>query len=247
LAAPGDARGKLEALKRLLVGSLGFESVAVFVDGVDEIALLDPDRHPRALRAFARACCRNNELLSAGRLHLFFPATRQELGLDTSRAKRAARFDRHFVRDLRWSRQQLEELAERRFLAAAAEARLMAAAAAAEDGGDAGLPPPPVPATLADLFRGVEKDEWNAQLARLQTPREVLVAMGFLLARAEAKGAGGAAGAAAAGSGAAAGGGFGSPGGGVAAAAASSGATGAPLLTAQDVEAAVSRALEAAV
>ncbi len=29
-----------------------------------------------------------------------------------------ARFDRHFVRDLVWSRHQLEELAERRFRAA---------------------------------------------------------------------------------------------------------------------------------
>lgn len=29
-----------------------------------------------------------------------------------------ARFDRHFVRDLQWSRHQLEELAERRFMAA---------------------------------------------------------------------------------------------------------------------------------
>ncbi len=29
-----------------------------------------------------------------------------------------ARFDRHFVRDLTWSRHQLEELAERRFIAA---------------------------------------------------------------------------------------------------------------------------------
>ena len=29
-----------------------------------------------------------------------------------------ARFDRHFVRDLTWSRHQLEELAKRRFIAA---------------------------------------------------------------------------------------------------------------------------------
>ena len=29
-----------------------------------------------------------------------------------------ARFDRHFVRDLTWSRHQLEQLAERRFIAA---------------------------------------------------------------------------------------------------------------------------------
>jgi hypothetical protein len=232
LAAPGDARGKLEALKRLLVGSLGFESVAIFVDAVDECPLLSPDTHPRALRAFARACCRNNELLSAGRLHLFFPATRRELGLETSRAKRAARFDRHFVRDLRWSRQQLEELAERRFLAAL------------EGGTGAGAACPPR-ASLADLFRGVEKDEWNAQLARLSTPREVLVAMGCLLARAEAKGGLVVLGA---GGGAMAGGDeVGSPPRPPSSLAAVAAASAPPPLTAQDVEAAVSRALEAAV
>ena len=32
--------------------------------------------------------------------------------------RQEARFDRHFVRDLTWSRHQLEELAERRFVAA---------------------------------------------------------------------------------------------------------------------------------
>ena len=34
-----------------------------------------------------------------------------------------ARFDRHFVRDLTWSRHQLEELANRRFMAAQRGAR----------------------------------------------------------------------------------------------------------------------------
>ena len=37
-----------------------------------------------------------------------------------------ARFDRHFVRDLTWSRHQLEELANRRFLAAQRCARTSA-------------------------------------------------------------------------------------------------------------------------
>ena len=35
-----------------------------------------------------------------------------------------ARFDRHFVRDLTWSRHQLEELANRRFVAAQRVARV---------------------------------------------------------------------------------------------------------------------------
>lgn len=37
--------------------------------------------------------------------------------------KQEARFDRHFVRDLTWSRHQLEELANRRFIAAQHSAR----------------------------------------------------------------------------------------------------------------------------
>jgi hypothetical protein len=44
-----------------------------------------------------------------------FPAMQQE-----------ARFDRHFVRDLTWSRHQLEELANRRFIAAQHSARYSA-------------------------------------------------------------------------------------------------------------------------
>jgi hypothetical protein len=43
------------------------------------------------------------------------------------RNKQEARFDRHFVRDLTWSRHQLEELANRRFIAAQHSARYSAA------------------------------------------------------------------------------------------------------------------------
>ena len=54
--------------------------------------------------------------------HCMSPATplipRLALDLSTDRTLKEARFDRHFVRDLVWSRHQLEELAERRFRAA---------------------------------------------------------------------------------------------------------------------------------
>lgn len=49
------------------------------------------------------------------RLHFFFPDSRLALDLNTDRTLKEARFDRHFVRDLSWSRHQLEELAERRW------------------------------------------------------------------------------------------------------------------------------------
>lgn len=57
-------------------------------------------------------------MLNFGRLHFFFPDSRLSLDLNTDRTLKEARFDRHFVRDLTWSRHQLEELAERRFRAA---------------------------------------------------------------------------------------------------------------------------------
>jgi hypothetical protein len=66
-------------------------------------------------------CCpchparRRNDLLNFGRLHFFFPDSRLALDLSTDKTLKEARFDRHFVRDLTWSRHQLEELAERRW------------------------------------------------------------------------------------------------------------------------------------
>ena len=44
-----------------------------------------------------------------------------------ARTPQEARFDRHFVRDLTWSRHQLEELAERRFMAAQQQRRQLQA------------------------------------------------------------------------------------------------------------------------
>jgi hypothetical protein len=51
-------------------------------------------------------------------MHFFFPDSRINLDLTTDKTLKDARFDRHFVRDMVWSRHQLEELAERRFQAA---------------------------------------------------------------------------------------------------------------------------------
>lgn len=65
-----------------------------------------------------------------------------------------ARFDRHFVRDLTWSRHQLEELAERRFVAAqrANGSRLLVHAQDAAWSGDAS---DAAHITFNDLFKQV--------------------------------------------------------------------------------------------
>lgn len=62
--------------------------------------------------------------MNFGRLHFFFPDSRLALDLSTDKTLKEARFDRHFVRDLVWSRHQLEELAERRFRAAQVKSQL---------------------------------------------------------------------------------------------------------------------------
>ena len=65
-----------------------------------------------------------------------------------------ARFDRHFVRDLTWSRHQLEELAERRFVAAQRAALRTNTSASAD-----GYTDPPssdaLGASFTDLFKKV--------------------------------------------------------------------------------------------
>ena len=110
-----SAQQKLELLQQLC-RSCGYSAVAVFGDCFDEVGMLDPLLYPTALKVFAREVCRN-EILNQGRLHFFFPDARASLDLSTDRVVREARFDRHFVRDLTWSRFQLQDLAERRFLA----------------------------------------------------------------------------------------------------------------------------------
>ncbi len=79
-----------------------------------------------------------------------------------------ARFDRHFVRDLTWSRHQLEELAERRFVAAqrAAGSRL---AAPSHDGAWTGDASDAIPTSFNDLFKQVRRPALSraAGIARL--------------------------------------------------------------------------------
>jgi hypothetical protein len=87
------------------------------------------------------------------------------LDLSTDRTVREARFDRHFVRDLNWSRFQLENLAERRFMAAQNESSTR----------------------FLDLFEHVSREDFSGAISKLSTPRELMVFMTELLARVEAR------------------------------------------------------------
>ncbi|GLC35414.1 hypothetical protein PLESTB_000567000 [Pleodorina starrii] len=197
-----SAHQKLELLSGL-VRLLGYETVAVFGDCFDEVTLLDPVRFPGAIKAFAREVCRN-DILNFGRLHFFFPDSRLALDLNTDRTLKEARFDRHFVRDLVWSRHQLEELAERRFRAAQQALR----DEAARSGGTPGLlnPSPsfspssepgglsatssgafgdPSTMSFADLFKKVRGEDFSSYLAKLSTPRELMIMMTEMFSRIE--------------------------------------------------------------
>mmetsp|Transcript_14825 Transcript_14825/g.25098 ORF Transcript_14825/g.25098 Transcript_14825/m.25098 type:complete len:508 (-) Transcript_14825:305-1828(-) len=160
---------KLELLQNL-VCALGYQSVAVFGDCFDEVGLLDPVSYPGALKAFAREVCKN-DILNFGRLHFFFPDSRIALDLNTDRVLKEARFDRHFVRDLVWSRHQLEDLAERRWRACQAS--------------DPSKNEDDTP-RFADLFSKVGAEDFSSSLAKLHTPRELLIMMTEMLARIEA-------------------------------------------------------------
>ena len=150
--------------------------------------LLDPVQYPGAIKVFAREICRN-DLLNFGRMHFFFPDSRLALDLNTDKTLKEARFDRHFVRDLTWSRHQLEELAERRFLAAQIEAQRRAAQ---RGNGKDGAPHEPTPLgvadvveaagkgrtyTFADLFEAVRVEDFSSYLSKLATPRELMIMM----------------------------------------------------------------------
>lgn len=172
-----SAHQKLEHLTSL-VRLLGFESVAVFGDCFDEVNLLDPVTYPGAIKAFAKEVCRN-DLLNFGRLHFFFPDSRLALDLNTDKTLKEARFDRHFVRDLTWSRHQLEQLAERRFVSAQ-----KASASLAGDGAAASLSNGPI--TFSSLFEKVRVEDFSSYLAKLSTPRELMIMMTEILARMEA-------------------------------------------------------------
>ncbi|KAA6417862.1 MAG: hypothetical protein FRX49_12160 [Trebouxia sp. A1-2] len=179
-----SAHQKLELLSSL-VKLLGYESLAVFGDCFDEVVLLDPVQYPGAMKAFAREVCRN-DLLNFGRLHFFFPDSRMSLDLNTDKTLKEARFDRHFVRDLTWSRHQLEELAERRFVAAQRAALRTNTSASAD-----GYTDPPssdaLGASFTDLFKKVSVADFSGYLSRLSTPRELMIMMTEMFARIEAK------------------------------------------------------------
>jgi len=163
-----SAQQKLELMDNL-ARACGFQCLTVFGDCFDEVGLLDPLLYPGALKVFAREVCKN-EVLNQGRMHFFFPDARASLDLSTDRIVREARFDRHFVRDLSWSRFQLEDLAERRFMAAQMEA-------------SAGGKPK---AKFQDLFEHVSKEDFSGAISKLATPRELMVFMTELMARVEA-------------------------------------------------------------
>ncbi|KFM26540.1 hypothetical protein F751_2127 [Auxenochlorella protothecoides] len=195
-----SAHQKLERLSALL-RTLGYEGLAVFGDCFDEVVLLDPVQYPGAIKVFAREVCRN-DLLNFGRMHFFFPDSRLALDLNTDKTLKEARFDRHFVRDLTWSRHQLEELAERRFLAAQLEAQRRAAAGAghaeARKDGGAGLANADVSSvaggktyTFADLFQAVRVEDFSSYLSKLSTPRELMIMMTEMMGRMEAHPEGG--------------------------------------------------------
>mmetsp|Transcript_36376 Transcript_36376/g.65081 ORF Transcript_36376/g.65081 Transcript_36376/m.65081 type:complete len:512 (-) Transcript_36376:403-1938(-) len=166
-----SAHQKLELLRELVM-LLGYESVCMFGDCFDEVTLLDPVLYPAAIKVFAREVCRN-DLLNFGRLHFFFPDSRLALDLNTDRTLKEARFDRHFVRDLTWSRHQLEGLAERRFRSAQ-HAKLANGEAAGAD-----------PVAFADLFKYVKAEEFSGYLSKISTPRELMIMMTEMLARIE--------------------------------------------------------------
>ncbi|GIL48516.1 hypothetical protein Vafri_5023 [Volvox africanus] len=204
-----SAHQKLELLAGL-VRLLGYEAVAVFGDCFDEVTLLDPVRFPGAIKAFAREVCRN-DILNFGRLHFFFPDSRLALDLNTDRTLKEARFDRHFVRDLVWSRHQLEELAERRFRAAQQALREEAAmrgsatsflstapSLGSNEGGSGGgsagnaerqssssVFGDPSTMSFADLFKKVRGEDFSSYLAKLSTPRELMIMMTEMFSRIE--------------------------------------------------------------
>ena len=176
-----SAHQKLDLLSGL-VRLLGYEGLAVFGDCFDEVTLLDPVKYPGAIKAFAREICRN-DVLNFGRLHFFFPDSRLSLDLSTDRTLKEARFDRHFVRDLTWSRHQLEELAERRFRAAQDALKDGDKAAHGQSKGTSSIANDST--SFADLFKMVRGEDFSSYIAKLSTPRELLIMMTEMFSRIE--------------------------------------------------------------
>eukprot|EP00884_Botryococcus_braunii_P000966 jgi/Botrbrau1/10870/Bobra.0025s0047.1 len=101
------------------------------------------------------------------------------------RLSRKRALDRHFVRDLNWSRHQLEELAERRFIAAQRDALRKASSKDGEWSADT-VDPNFINTSFADLFKKVKIEDFSSYLAKISTPRELMIMMTEMLARIEA-------------------------------------------------------------
>ncbi|CAL5229191.1 g12471 [Coccomyxa viridis] len=179
-----SAHQKLEHLASL-VTLLGYESLAVFGDCFDEVVLLDPVSYPGAIKAFAKEVCRN-DLLNFGRLHFFFPDSRLALDLNTDKTLKTARFDRHLVRDLTWSRHQLEDLARRRLEGASLAASEHSGSISGEHLGGSGDAYEPPSSPFDALFGKVNVEDYSSYLAKLSTPRELMIMMTEIFARVEA-------------------------------------------------------------
>eukprot|EP01023_Acetabularia_acetabulum_P069215 TRINITY_DN9976_c0_g1_i1.p1 TRINITY_DN9976_c0_g1~~TRINITY_DN9976_c0_g1_i1.p1 ORF type:complete len:537 (+),score=79.02 TRINITY_DN9976_c0_g1_i1:225-1835(+) len=171
-----SAHQKLQKLLSL-VQLLGYESIAIFGDCFDEVNYLDPVIYPGAIKAFAREICRN-DLLMFGRLHFFFPDSRLALDLNTDKTLKEARFDRHFVRDLDWSRHQLEELAERRFQAAQQKCLV-------DSENSTDVVANNTPASFNELFKEISGEDFSSYVSKLRTPRELMIMMTELFSRLE--------------------------------------------------------------
>jgi energy-coupling factor transporter ATP-binding protein EcfA2 len=165
-----SAHQKLEKLLEI-VKHLGYQSLPVFGDCFDEVTFLDPVIYPEALKTFAGSVCRN-DLLNFGRMHFFLPGDRMSLDLTTDTVVKEARFDRHFVRDMAWSRHQLTQLAERRFHAAqqcvSSDGTVRATASAKPEG---------ELTAFSDLLKEVSGEDFAAIVGKLTTPRELLIMM----------------------------------------------------------------------
>ena len=78
-----------------------------------------------------------------------------------------ARFDRHHVRDLQWSRHQLEELAERRFVAAQMEQLRRGGAGGAGAGAGDAWDEDRQLHSFADLFQAIKVEDFSSYISKV--------------------------------------------------------------------------------
>lgn len=78
-----------------------------------------------------------------------------------------ARFDRHHVRDLQWSRHQLEELAERRFMAAQMEQLRRSGGGGAGPGAGDAWDEDRQLHSFADLFRSIKVEDFSSYISKV--------------------------------------------------------------------------------